>query len=145
MSKDSFLCAALGTRLSVAFTRKLGAGFFGGEGFILQKLNGSGMAFVHAGGTVIKKELNGETLKVDTGCIVGFTSGIEYDIERAGNLKSMVFGGEGLFLATLKERELFIYKVYLSLVWRIVFIRRCPSRVVIEESSNPQQLHSTVE
>lgn len=100
--KDAFLCAALGTRLSVAFSRKLGAGFFGGEGFILQKLNGTGKAFVHAGGTVVKKELNGEMLKVDTGCIVGFTSGINYDIQRSGNLKSMVFGGEGLFLATLQ-------------------------------------------
>ena len=100
--KDSFLCAALGTRLTIAFNKRLGAGFFGGEGFILQKLEGDGMAFVHAGGTVIEKELKGETLRVDTGCIVAFTPGIEYDIQRAGNLKSMVFGGEGLFLATLK-------------------------------------------
>ena len=99
--KDSFLCAALGTKLSIAFNKRLGAGFFGGEGFILQKLEGDGMAFVHAGGTVIEKELKGETLRVDTGCIVAFTPGIEYDIQRAGNLKSMVFGGEGLFLATL--------------------------------------------
>jgi len=79
-----------------------GAGFFGGEGFILQKLLGDGKAFVHAGGTVIKRELNGETLRVDTGCIVAFTDGISYDIQRAGNLKSMFFGGEGLFLATLQ-------------------------------------------
>lgn len=100
--KDSFLCAALGTRLTVAFSKKLGAGFFGGEGFILQKLEGDGMAFVHAGGTVIKKELKNEILKVDTGCIVGFSGGIHYDIQRAGNLKSMVLGGEGLFLATLE-------------------------------------------
>jgi uncharacterized protein (TIGR00266 family) len=100
--KDAFLCAALGTRISIAFTKRLGAGFFGGEGFILQKLEGDGMAFVHAGGTVISKELNGETIRVDTGCIVGFTAGIDYSIERAGNLKSMFFGGEGLFLATLK-------------------------------------------
>ena len=99
--KDAFLCAALGTRVSITFNKKLGAGFFGGEGFILQKLEGDGMAFLHAGGTVIQKELNGETLKVDTGCIVGFTSGISYDIARAGGLKSMFFGGEGLFLATL--------------------------------------------
>jgi len=81
---------------------KLGTGFFGGEGFILQHLSGDGKAFVHVGGTVIKRELNGETLRVDTGCIAAFTNGIEYDIERAGNLKSMVFGGEGLFIATLK-------------------------------------------
>ncbi len=100
--KDAFLCAALGTKVSIAFNKKFGAGFFGGEGFILQKLEGEGLAFVHAGGTVIKKELNGETLRVDTGCIVGFTEGIQYDIQRAGNLKSMFFGGEGLFLATLR-------------------------------------------
>jgi len=100
--KDSFLCAALGTQVSMAFNRKLGAGFFGGEGFILQKLVGDGMAFVHAGGTVIKRELRGETLRIDTGCIVAFSPGIEYDIQRAGNLKSMFFGGEGLFLATLR-------------------------------------------
>jgi len=100
--KDAFLCAALGTRVSISFNRRIGAGFFGGEGFILQKLEGDGMAFIQAGGTVIKRELNGETLRVDTGCLVGFTDGIDYDIQRAGNLKSMVFGGEGLFLATLK-------------------------------------------
>jgi len=100
--KDSFLAAALGTKVSIAFNKKIGAGLFGGEGFILQKLEGDGMAFVHAGGTIVKKELRGETLKVDTGCIVGFTPGIDYDIQRAGNLKSMFFGGEGLFLATLR-------------------------------------------
>ena len=100
--KDAFLCAALGTEVSVQLNKKIGAGMFGGEGFILQKLKGDGMAFVHAGGTVVKKELNGEKIKVDTGCIVGFTGDIDYDIQRAGNLKSMVFGGEGLFLATLQ-------------------------------------------
>jgi uncharacterized protein (TIGR00266 family) len=100
--KDAFLCAALGTQVGIAFNRKLGTGFFGGEGFILQRLQGDGMAFVHAGGTVIRKELKGERLLVDTGCLVAFTSGIEYDIQRAGNLKSMVFGGEGLFLTTLQ-------------------------------------------
>jgi uncharacterized protein (TIGR00266 family) len=99
--KDAFLCAALGTKIDIAFQKRLGAGFFGGEGFILQKLTGDGLAMIHAGGTVIKKELNGDTLRVDTGCIVAFTEGIEYDIQRAGNLKSMFFGGEGLFLATL--------------------------------------------
>ena len=99
--KDSFVAAALGTKVSIAFNRKLGAGFFGGEGFILQTIEGDGMAFIHAGGTLIKKELKGDTLRVDTGCLVGFTEGINYDIERAGNLKSMIFGGEGLFLATL--------------------------------------------
>jgi uncharacterized protein (TIGR00266 family) len=100
--KGAFLCAALGTRVSIAFTRRLGAGFFGGEGFILQKLEGDGMAFLHAGGTVIVKELDGQTIRVDTGCLVAFTQGIDYDIERAGSLKSMFFGGEGLFLATLR-------------------------------------------
>ncbi|MCJ7872640.1 TIGR00266 family protein [Phaeobacter sp. J2-8] len=101
--KDAFLCAAFGTRTDIAFQKKLGAGFFGGEGFILQRLNGDGMAFVHAGGTLIRRELRaGEVLRVDTGCIAAFTSGVDYDIERAGNLKSMVFGGEGLFLATLR-------------------------------------------
>ena len=100
--KDCFLCAARGSRVSVTFSTRLGAGFFGGEGFILQKLEGDGMAFMHAGGTVMRKELRGETLRVDTGCIVGFTSGIDYSIERAGGLKSMLFGGEGLFLASLR-------------------------------------------
>ena len=100
--KDAFLCAALGTSISIALQRKLGTGFFGGEGFILQKLEGDGLAFAHAGGTVVKKVLQGETLRVDTGCLVGFTDGIDYDIQRAGNLKSMIFGGEGLFLVTLR-------------------------------------------
>ena len=100
--KDAFLCAALGTEVSIAFSKRLGAGFFGGEGFILQRLRGDGMAFVHAGGTIVEKQLTGETLKVDTGCIVAFTPGIDYDIQRAGGLKSMFFGGEGLFLATLR-------------------------------------------
>lgn len=100
--KDAFLCAALGTEIDIAFTRRLGTGFFGGEGFILQRLRGDGRTFVQAGGTVIRKELANETLRVDTGCIVAFSSGIDYSIERAGGLKSMFFGGEGLFLATLR-------------------------------------------
>ena len=100
--KDAFLCAALGTKLDIAFTKRIGAGFFGGEGFILQRLAGDGMAFIHAGGTIIEKELHGETLRVDTGCLVAFQPSVDYDIERAGNLKSMVFGGEGLFLASLR-------------------------------------------
>jgi len=102
--KDSFLCAALGTQVGVAFNRKLGTGFFGGEGFILQRLRGDGMAFVHAGGTIVERTLDGSGLRVDTGCLVAFTSGIDYSIERAGSLKSMFFGGEGLFLATLRGR-----------------------------------------
>lgn len=100
--KDSFLCAAKGTQISIAFQRRLGAGLFGGEGFILQRLSGDGLAFLHAGGTVIRRELRGEVLRVDTGCIVAFDDGVQYDIERAGNMKSMIFGGEGLFLATLR-------------------------------------------
>jgi uncharacterized protein (TIGR00266 family) len=100
--KDAFLCAALGTEVSIAFTQRLGAGFFGGEGFILQRLRGDGKAFIHAGGTIVKKQLRNEVIRVDTGCIVSFTPGIDYSIERAGNLKSMFFGGEGLFLATLQ-------------------------------------------
>ena len=100
--KNSFLCAALGTELSIAFNKKIGAGLFGGEGFILQRLRGDGMVFIHAGGTIVEKRLENETLKVDTGCIVAFEKTISYDIQRAGNLKSMIFGGEGLFLATLQ-------------------------------------------
>ncbi len=99
--KDAFLCAARGTRVEISFNRRLGTGFFGGEGFILQRLVGDGLVFIHAGGTVVEKKLKDETLKVDTGCIAAFTTGLDYSIERAGNLKSMVFGGEGLFLATL--------------------------------------------
>jgi uncharacterized protein (TIGR00266 family) len=99
--KDAFLCAAYGTQVGIAFTKRLGTGFFGGEGFILQRLRGDGMAFIHAGGTVVKKSLRNETLRVDTGCLVAFTTGIDYSIESAGNLKSMFFGGEGFFLATL--------------------------------------------
>ncbi len=102
VQRDGFLCAALGTKLDIAFTQRLGAGFFGGEGFILQRMQGNGKVFVHACGTIIKKELRGQTLRVDSGCLVAFTPGIEYNIARAGNLKSMIFGGEGLFLATMK-------------------------------------------
>lgn len=100
--KDSFLCAALGTEITIAFNKRLGSGLFGGEGFILQKLRGDGMVFIHAGGTIVEKRLTGNKLRVDTGCLVAFEPGITYDIERAGNLKSMLFGGEGLFLATLQ-------------------------------------------
>ncbi len=100
--KDSFLCAARGTEIEVAFTKKLGAGLFGGEGFILQRLTGDGMVFVHAGGTVIEKVLGqGETLRVDTGCIVAFATSVNYDIKFVGGFKNALFGGEGLFLATL--------------------------------------------
>jgi len=100
--KDSFLCAAYGTEVGIAFQRRLGVGFFGGEGFILQRLRGDGKVFVHAGGMVVSKELRGGPLRVDTGCIVAFGHGIDYSIERAGGLRSMFFGGEGFFLATLR-------------------------------------------
>lgn len=99
--KDSFLCAALGTKIDISLNKKIGTGFFGGEGFILQHLKGDGMAFVHAGGSIISKQLNGESLRLDTGCLVGFTQGIDYDIQMVKGLKSMFFGGEGVVLATL--------------------------------------------
>ncbi|MBF7730625.1 TIGR00266 family protein [Pseudomonas sp. N040] len=100
--KDAFLCAAFGTQVGISFSKRIGAGFFGGEGFILQRLEGDGLAFVHAGGTLIRKQLDNETLRLDTGCLVAFSSGIDYDIGLAGGLKSMLFGGEGILLATLK-------------------------------------------
>lgn len=102
VQKDGFLCAAFGTKLSIVFNRKIGSGLVGGEGFILQKLQGDGNIFVHAGGTVLERTLNNETLRVDTGCVVAFESQIDFDVETAGSLKSMIFGGEGIFLATLK-------------------------------------------
>lgn len=104
VQKDGFLCAALGTKISIAFNKRIGSGLFGGEGFILQKLQGDGMAFIHAGGTVIEKVLDNETLRVDTGCVVAFESTIDFDIQRAGGMKSMIFGGEGIFLATLSGK-----------------------------------------
>jgi uncharacterized protein (TIGR00266 family) len=102
VQKDGFLCAAYGTKLTVTLNRKIGSGILGGEGFILQKLEGDGKAFIHAGGTVIEKQLNNETLRIDTGCVVAFEPALDFDIETTGSLKSMVFGGEGLFLATMK-------------------------------------------
>lgn len=101
--KDAFLCAAKGVSVGLEFQRKLGTGLFGGEGFIMEKLEGDGMCFLHACGHVIQKQLQpGEMLKVDTGCIVGFTSGIDYDIQFVGGIKNTIFGGEGLFFATLR-------------------------------------------
>jgi uncharacterized protein (TIGR00266 family) len=102
VQKDGFLCAAYGTKLTIVFNRRIGAGLVGGEGFILQKIQGDGKAFVHAGGTVIERTLNNEVLRVDTGCVVAFESQIEFDVESTGSLKSMIFGGEGIFLATLR-------------------------------------------
>jgi uncharacterized protein (TIGR00266 family) len=101
--KDSFLVAAKGVSLGIAFTKRFGAGLFGGEGFILERLQGDGWAFVHAGGTLERRDLAaGETLRIDTGCIVAMTAGVDYDIQLAGGIKTMLFGGEGLFLATLR-------------------------------------------
>ena len=101
--KDSFLCAAKGVDIDIAFTKKLGAGFFGGEGFILQKLTGDGLAFIHAGGTIIERQLkDGESLRVDTGCLVGFHPSVQYDIKFVGGFKNALFGGEGLFFAILQ-------------------------------------------
>lgn len=101
--KDAFLCAAKGVSIGIEFSKKLGRGLFGGEGFIMQKLEGDGLAFIHAGGTMAKKVLKpGEVLKVDTGCIVGFTKEVDYDIEFVGGIKNTIFGGEGMFFATLR-------------------------------------------
>ncbi|MDR7855000.1 AIM24 family protein [Tissierella sp.] len=101
--RDAFLCAAKGISLEIAFQKKIGVGLFGGEGFIMQRLIGDGLAFLHAGGTIIKKDLQaGEVLKLDTGCLVAMTKSINYDIEMQRNIKSAIFGGEGLFLATLR-------------------------------------------
>ncbi|BBJ22688.1 AIM24 family protein [Candidatus Nitrotoga sp. AM1P] len=101
--KDAFLCAAKGVSLSIAFQKKLGTGFFGGEGFIMQKLEGDGLAFIHAGGTMMKRDLApGETLRVDTGCLVAMQPTVDYDIQYVGKIKTALFGGEGLFFAVLR-------------------------------------------
>ncbi|HYC87270.1 MAG TPA: TIGR00266 family protein [Chryseosolibacter sp.] len=102
VQKDGFLCAAFGTKVAITFNKRIGSGLVGGEGFILQKLSGDGKAFVHAGGTVIERVLNNETLRVDTGCVVAFESHVHFDVQAAGGLRSMIFGGEGMFLATLQ-------------------------------------------
>jgi uncharacterized protein (AIM24 family) len=101
--KDAFLCAAKGVSIGIEFQRKLGTGVFGGEGFIMEKLEGDGLAFVHAGGYVIEKELQaGEILKIDTGCVVAYTGGVDFDIEFVKGIRNWMFGGEGLFFAILK-------------------------------------------
>ena len=102
VQKDGFLCAAFGTKLSITLNKRIGSGLLGGEGFILQKVEGDGKAFIHAGGTVIEKQLTNETLRIDTGCVVAFEPSLDFDIEASGSLKSMVFGGEGIFLATMR-------------------------------------------
>ena len=101
--KDAFLCANQGVKIGIEFSRKLGRGLFGGEGFIMQKLEGSGIAFIHAGGTMAKIDLQpGQMIKVDTGCVVGFTQNVDYDVQLVGGIRNTIFGGEGLFFATLK-------------------------------------------
>ena len=102
VQKDGFLCAALGTSMNIHFNKKIGSGLVGGEGFILQRLKGDGRAFIHAGGAVIERTLSNETLKVDTGCIVAFESTIDFNVVSSGGLRSMIFGGEGIFLASLQ-------------------------------------------
>ncbi|MEN9522470.1 MAG: hypothetical protein RL065_847 [Bacteroidota bacterium] len=111
--KDGFLCAAQGIEINIAFTKKLGTGFFGGEGFILQRLTGDGLAFIHAGGTIIERDLQpGETLRIDTGCLVAMQNTVDYDIQFVGGFKNALFGGEGLFLAVVRGPG----KVYLQSV-----------------------------
>lgn len=101
VQKDAFLCAAMGTSISIHFNKRFGAGLFGGEGFILEKIQGDGLAFIHSGGVVIEKTLNNEVLRLDTGCLVAYEPQLNFDIQSAGGLRSMIFGGEGMFLATL--------------------------------------------
>ena len=101
--KDAFLCAAKGVSISIEFSKKIGRGLFGGEGFIMQKIQGDGLSFLHASGTVVKRELKaGELLRVDTGCLVGFSRTVDYDIEFVGGIRNTIFGGEGMFFATLR-------------------------------------------
>jgi uncharacterized protein (TIGR00266 family) len=101
VQKDAFLCAAMGTSISIHFNKRFGAGLFGGEGFILERIQGDGLAFIHSGGVVIEKTLNNELLRLDTGCLVAYEPQLNFDIQSAGGLRSMIFGGEGMFLATL--------------------------------------------
>jgi uncharacterized protein (TIGR00266 family) len=134
--KDSFLCAARGTNIDIAFTKRLGAGFFGGEGFILQKLTGDGLVFVHAGGTVIEKELaNGETLRVDTGCLVAFTTSVDYDIKFVGGFQNALFGGEGLFLAKMTGPG----KVYLQSLPFSRLVDRIKRGITFSQSGGEQK------
>jgi uncharacterized protein (TIGR00266 family) len=123
--KDAFLCAAKGVAVGIDFKRKLGVGLFGGEGFIMQKLEGDGWAFIHAGGTIHEKELaSGEVLRVDTGCLVALTKTVSYDIEMVKGIKSVFFGGEGLFFATLKGPERYGYNHCPLTDWPIVLLVR---------------------
>ncbi len=141
--KDSFLCAAAGIEIEVAFTKKLSTGFFGGEGFILQRLEGDGMAFVHAGGTIIEKDLAaGESLRVDTGCLVAFAPSVSYDIQFVGGFKNALFGGEGLFLAKMSgPGKVFLQSLPLSrLAGRIL----ASSRVAVGEKKGAAGLGGNI-
>lgn len=134
--KDSFLCAARGTEIEIAFTKRLGAGFFGGEGFILQKLSGNGMVFVHAGGAVVEKDLApGETLRVDTGCLVAFATTVDYDIQFVGGFKNALFGGEGLFLAKMRGPG----KVYLQSLPFSRLVDRIKQGITFRQSGGEQK------
>jgi uncharacterized protein (TIGR00266 family) len=134
--KDSFLCAARGTEIEIAFTKRLGAGFFGGEGFILQKLSGNGMVFVHAGGAVVEKDLGpGETLRVDTGCLVAFSTTVDYDIQFVGGFKNALFGGEGLFLAKMRGPG----KVYLQSLPFSRLVDRIKQGITFRQSGGEQK------
>ncbi|MGE5462967.1 MAG: TIGR00266 family protein [Syntrophothermus sp.] len=134
--KDSFLCAARGTNIDIAFTKRLGAGFFGGEGFILQRLSGDGLVFVHAGGTVIEKDLApGETLRVDTGCLVAFATTVDYDIKFVGGFKNALFGGEGLFLAKMTGPG----KVYLQSLPFSRLVDRIKRGITFSQSGGEQK------
>ena len=129
--KDAFLCAAKGVAVGIEFQKKLGTGLFGGEGFIMQKLEGDGMAFVHAGGYVVEKDLSvGEVLRIDTGCIVAFTRNVHYDIEFVRGVRNVIFGGEGLFYATLRgPGKVWIQTIPISrLASRILSYGSSPSR-----------------
>jgi uncharacterized protein (TIGR00266 family) len=134
--KDSFLCAARGTNIEIAFTKRMGAGFFGGEGFILQRLTGDGLVFVHAGGTVIEKDLAaGETLRVDTGCLVAFATTVDYDIKFVGGFKNALFGGEGLFLAKMTGPG----KVYLQSLPFSRLVDRIKRGITFSQSGDEQK------
>jgi uncharacterized protein (TIGR00266 family) len=134
--KDSFLCAVRGTNIDIAFTKRLGAGFFGGEGFILQKLTGDGLVFVHAGGTVIEKDLaHGETLRVDTGCLVAFSTTVDYDIKFVGGFQNALFGGEGLFLAKMTGPG----KVYLQSLPFSRLVDRIKRGITFSQSGGEQK------
>lgn len=130
--KDSFLCAAKGVSIGIEFQRKLGTGLFGGEGFIMQKIEGDGLAFCHAGGHIIERELQpGETLRIDTGCVVAYTQGIDYDIQFVGGIKNTIFGGEGVFFAVLRGPG----KVWLQ----TLPISRLASRIVSYSSGSRRE------